>query len=313
MGADDDFRSLRSRIRDEDLALKDQSNLLLNSVSLYFGANFLEVWYQGDLYVKIHDVPDTLSGNILRLKANVPPLKGHAEIRGNNITDIAYKDIPSEDEDDEDVREAVSQLPLVAFDTENHFAKVCRCVSEVQNLLQAKGHPHIVCLLGRSEAGELVFPRYRQPFLNGSISDYRRLLLQLADAVIFLHSHGIVHRDLAFRNLLLSHDGQDLVLCDLESRYGSSHCPEIARARDNGIPEQQWPYSEKSDVYYFGVTIAEFVLQNGPRTPWQYTENFVPPAPFDRIFRACRRSNPDDRPSMPEVKEMLESVGISAD
>ncbi|KXN85849.1 Versiconal hemiacetal acetate reductase [Leucoagaricus sp. SymC.cos] len=256
MRADDDFRSLRNRIRDEDLALKDQSNLFHNSISLYFGANFLELWYQGGLYVKIHDIPNALSGNILRLKANVPPLTRHAEIKGDDVTDIAYKDIPSKDEDDEDAREAVRQLPVVAFDAETHFAK-------------------------------------------------------LADAVIFLHSHGIVHRDLAFRNLLLSHDEQDLILCDLESRYGSSHCPEIALARDNGVPEQKWPYSEKSDVYYFGVTIAEFVLQNGPRTPWQYSENFVPPPPFDQIFHACLRSNPDDRPSMLEVKGMLESVGIS--
>ncbi|KXN81745.1 hypothetical protein AN958_03762 [Leucoagaricus sp. SymC.cos] len=309
MGADDDFRSLRIRIRNEDLALKDRSNLFQESASVCISLGFLEVWYQNGFYVKIHDIPGTLSGKILRLRANVPPLEGHTEIKGNNVTDIAYKEIPLlEDWDDQDAREAVSQLPVVAFDPKIHFPKVCRCVNEVPNLLRVKGHPHIVSLLGRSEAGELVFPRYQQPFLNGSISDYRRLLLQLADAVIFLHLLGIVHRDLAFRNLLLSDDGQDLILCDLECRYGSFDCPEIALARDNGDREQEWPYSEKSDVWCFGVTIATFVLQNNPRTPWQHTDNFVPPVPFDWIFHACLRSNPDDRPSMVEVKGMLESI-----
>ncbi|KAJ3558011.1 hypothetical protein NP233_g11596 [Leucocoprinus birnbaumii] len=245
MSNEADFRLLQNRIRETDMELKDQSNLLCNMLSAYFGYDYLEIWYENGLYVKIRDVPDSLSGNILRLRANVPPLGGHSEIVGDDVVDLAYKDIPPQgNQDDED---AVDE------------------------------------------------------------SD------ELADAVIFLHSKGIVHRDLALRNLLLSQDGQDLILCDLESCYGSKHCPEIARAKDNGLPNQEWPYSPKSDIYYFGITIAELVLQNNPRTPWQYFGNFVPPPPFDHIFRACLKENPDDRPTLAEIKEMLESIVVSAE
>ncbi|KAJ3571142.1 hypothetical protein NP233_g3948 [Leucocoprinus birnbaumii] len=311
MSHDAEFRSLRNRIREADMALKDQSNLLDDLLSMYFGSDFLEIWYANGLYVKIRDVPGSLSGDILRLRVNVPPLNGHSEIIGDDIVDIAYKDIPAEDDDEEDttvVAGTVMQLPVVAFDPKIHFAKTCRSIKEVSNLLQVQGHPNIVRLLGRNEAGDLVFLRHRRPFLDGSISDFRRLLLQLVDAVMFLHSKGIVHRDLAFRNLLLSQDRQNLILCDLESRYGSGHCPEIALARDNGAPDQEWPYSPKSDVYYFGITIAELVIQNAPRTPWQYFGNFVPPPPFDHIYHTCLKTNPDDRPTLAEIKEMLESI-----
>lgn len=35
--------------------------------------------------VLIYDVPDTLSGDILRLDRNLPPLRGHSEIDGDDM------------------------------------------------------------------------------------------------------------------------------------------------------------------------------------------------------------------------------------
>ncbi|KAK7439040.1 hypothetical protein VKT23_017746 [Stygiomarasmius scandens] len=283
---------------------------------MYFGATFLEVWYKDGLFVKIHDIPGTLSGNILRLQANLPPLDTHSEIIGDSISSIAYKDLPPEEDwDDQNADDVVQQLPVVPFDVNLHFAKECRCINEVQNLLKVKGGPHIVQLLGRTEEGKLVFPLYlEQPwaiFITASISEYKRLLLQLADALLFLHSHGIVHRDVALRNILTCQNRQSLILCDLESRFGSHICPEIALARDQSIPESALPYSQKSDVFCFGTTIADFILSNTVRTPWQYTGNFIPPPPFDKVVRACIRRDPAERLTMLEAKEMLESINAS--
>ncbi|KIK61847.1 hypothetical protein GYMLUDRAFT_165590 [Collybiopsis luxurians FD-317 M1] len=281
-------------------------------------ATFAEAWHKNGLYVKIHDVPATLSGRILRLQENVPSLDDHSEIIGDTVSRTTYKNPPSFELDDEvpdteRIGEAIRQLPVVSdLNSELHFSKGCLSEREVDNLLKVKGGPHLVELLRRTEESKLVFLRYLEHssiiFFGSSIAEYRRLFIEFTDAIIFLHSNGIVHRDLAVRNLLVSNDRQHLILCDLESQYGSNFCPEIAQARDENLPESEIPYSKKSDVFCFGTTVADFILANNVRTLWQYTGNFVPPAPFDRILQVCIRRDPVDRPTMLQVRKMLESI-----
>ncbi|KAJ3750557.1 kinase-like domain-containing protein [Lentinula detonsa] len=248
-------------------------------------------------YINIREsaVPDTLSNRILSLQADITPLKIHLEIFGDDISSI-------------------DQLPIIPnIDISHHFVKETKSSGEIITLLKAKGGPHIVELLGRTEDGVFVFPRHINfaptVFSDGSISDYKRVLLQLADAVIFLHSIGIIHRDLAIRNILATKDRQSIVLCDLESLYGSNACPEICSAIFQNLPDTERPYSTKSDVFCFGTTIADFILYNNIKTPWQYhSGGFIPPPPFRSIVEACIRRDPADRPSMLDVKAMLEAI-----
>ncbi|KAF5368188.1 hypothetical protein D9757_011313 [Collybiopsis confluens] len=307
------FPSECQRIRDEDRMLKRQSNLVNDFYPMIVHDTFVEAWETtNNTFVKIVDVPGTLSGQILRLRANIPQLKTHCEIKGGIISPLPFKAKPSPImEDAEPIVRPIHQLPLVTFDEKLHFAKECRAPNEVDNLLRAKGHPNVVELLGQTEDGKLVFPRYllhpEFEFFGGTIPDLKRVLLQLADAVIFLHSKGIVHRDLNLRNILFE-PGRNVILCDLESQYGSAFCPEIAHAVEQGCPNSDLPYSEKSDVFCFGTTMAEFILSNNVRTPWQFTDNFRPPAPFDQIVQACIRREAAHRPTMQQVRDMLLSV-----
>ncbi|KAF5380676.1 hypothetical protein D9757_007073 [Collybiopsis confluens] len=313
------FREECQRIRNEDVRLKDQSNLLRKFGRMIIRPTFIEAWGEPDIYLRIHDVPGTLSGRILRLQANVPPLNTSCEILGDKIDHVPFKSMPLLEEDHEDTtvdsREAASQLPIVNVDKSLHFTKETRSRNEVDNLLRAKGHPNVIELLGRTEDGRLVFPRYRDHaevvFIGQGISEFRRLFLELADAIIFLHSKGIIHRDLAPRNILVASDRR-VVLCDLEADYGSSYCPEVARARDQGLSDSEIPYSEKSDVFCFGTMIAELILANNVRTPWQFTGNFAPPVPFNRVFRSCISVEAADRPTMLQLKKMLEDIAVPA-
>ncbi|KAJ7326367.1 kinase-like domain-containing protein, partial [Mycena albidolilacea] len=108
--------------------------------------------------------------------------------------------------------------PAADFDDTIHFAKRSKYKSEISNLLRAKSGPHIVELLGRTEDGRLVFPRLKQGFTQ-ALREVGRLslslVLQLAEAVAYLHSIDIIHRDLHVRNILYSPDGNDAILCDL--------------------------------------------------------------------------------------------------
>ncbi|KAJ3848180.1 kinase-like domain-containing protein [Lentinula lateritia] len=300
--SDDVFRSERDRIRREDLLRRDQSNLLNDSLFMRIEYAHIETWQKNGTYVFIHDsAPGTLSSRILSLYADIPPMDTHSQIFGDSISPIAYKDCPLEHEElndldglDSPAREAISQLPVISIDEERYFVKETRSSGEVINLLKTKGGPQLVELLGRTEDGKLVFPRHLDfaagVFMEASISVYKRILLQLADAIIFLHSRGIIHRDIALRNILASKDRQNI-----------------------GLPDSGLPHSEKSDVFCFGTTMANFILVNHIQTPWQnFSGSFIPPPPFDEIVRACLKRDPVDRPSMSEVKAMLESIAVPA-
>ncbi|KAJ3734712.1 hypothetical protein DFJ43DRAFT_1168293 [Lentinula guzmanii] len=114
--------------------------------------------------------------------------------------------------------------------------------------------------------------------------------------------------NLAIRNILATKDRQSIVLCDFKSLYGSNACPEICSAIFQNLPDTERPYSTKSDVFCFGTTIADFILYNNIRTPWQYhSGGFIPPPTFRSIVEACIRRDPADRPSMLDVKAMLEA------
>jgi serine/threonine protein kinase len=216
------------RLNEEDINLKDESNLLNNLQGLVAEASALHMLYNrppfGDIYVAIYDVPGTLSGNILRLRANVPweSISGNTEIRGDKILAISPTTptiaiTPFDDEVDENEQtiDLVRGLPLVkSFDEEIHYAKPSTRRSEIPNLLRAKelGLPHIVQILGRTEDHQIVFPKLHDGLLLAhktvGIVAVKRVLLQIAEALISLHDIGMIHRDLVVRNILGSSDYQ---------------------------------------------------------------------------------------------------------
>ncbi|KAJ7153214.1 kinase-like domain-containing protein [Mycena filopes] len=319
------FAAEIERIREEDFKLKDGSNFFEGAKDLAFEANTFHGLYtrpSGEIYVRVHDFPGTLSGDILRLRTSIPwdLISPHSAVRGDEISPIALdmNRFAEYEYVDEDTADLVAPLPLVAFDEEIHFGKLSRSRSEVPNLLKAKGVPSIVQLIGRTGDGRLVFPKLfplaERRHLITDITAVQRALLQLADALISLHSMEIIHRDLHPRNLLLSPDAETAYLCDLESLYGSNECPEIRDATAHGLPLELVPYSNKSDVYSFGRLMTDFILQNILRTPWQGTPdgNWLPPAPFRGIVLACIAAEPAARPTMHEVRTMLEEIINSA-
>lgn len=161
------------------------------------------IWYDNGTelgqYVRLFDLPDTLSGNILRLEHALPAMEGHFEIKGDIICSLdECLNHPAPVEDDfEDVSDLVSKLPVVAVDSSKHFTKKGKYRSEIENLLKCQGgscpgaifSPYLLRLLGASPDGQLVFetgntrtnsgtlflsrnihavdsPHYRRPFLS---------------------------------------------------------------------------------------------------------------------------------------------------
>ena len=105
----------------------------------------------------------------------------------------------------------MAPLPIFSYDSNLHFIKAPTCKQEIRHLLH----------LGRTEGADLVFPKY--PTILAMLPlgiptaheswNIRNWMLEIIDGVSFLHSLGVVHRDLDLRTILA---GDPVVICDLQ-------------------------------------------------------------------------------------------------
>ncbi|KAI1186420.1 kinase-like domain-containing protein [Nemania serpens] len=255
------------------------------------------------------------------MRQNLPEVDGHFEIDGDAIRPLDHCPEPPEpepvDDDSENLDDLIDGLPLLDIDPTMHFLKRGKYRSEIENLLKCQGGScpgepishNIIRLLGKSQSGDLVFEKLRECYYVSQVSTlhrFKRWILDMIDALTCLHSLGIVHRDLHISNCLFSNDGKQLVVCDLESRWGSYCPPEIAT--DTPADEAGWTI--KSDIYCIGECIQSMIYSN--RKPHKYVEWPVP-APLDAIVKACMQNAPEERPSLGELRAMVESITTEAD
>ncbi|KAL8354428.1 hypothetical protein RB601_004024 [Gaeumannomyces tritici] len=283
----------------------------------------MSIWYQDGTplgrYVRLFDLPGTLSGNILRLNRDLPSLPGHFEIQGDIIRPLEICPNPPDplEDDSEDTTDLISLLPVIDdVDTfDKHFVKKPKYRSEIINLLRLQGgscpgtrcSPHLVHLLGASATGDLVFEKLATRGLVlgrfSTLATYKRWLLHLLDALATMHAAGIVHRDLRVDNLLFGEGGETLVVCDLEGRWGQRVAPEVAW--EGSLEDSGW--SEKSDVYDVGLCIKGMVYANAPITP---QVEWPVPEPLRQVVEACMQELPEPRPTVGELREMVEAIEV---
>ncbi|KAB8532583.1 hypothetical protein FH972_025528 [Carpinus fangiana] len=269
--------------------------------------------------VRLYDIPGTLSGEILRLRRGLPNVRGHFEVEGDIIRHLDQPPKPpvSDEDDSEDVSFELEKLPLIEVDADLHFQKKPKYKSEILNLLACQGgtcpgtplSAHITPLLGRSKDGALILPKYTRHPLPlhqlHTLASIKQWLLDLINGLQCLHSLDIVHRDLRIANVVFSNDHKNMLICDLEGRWGNRNAPEVLH---NQSTDCGW--SEKSDIYDIGPLIKGMYYANAP------INSFVEwpvPSPLDRIVNACMHPAPDDRPSLEELALLVVSMGIDDD
>lgn len=267
--------------------------------------------------VRIYNLPGTLSGDILRLRQQLPERRGHYEIEGNLIRPLAaclpHPDVA--DEEEEDVDDLLKTLPIVQPHPLRHFSKPTRYRSEIENLIKCQSgsipgtsiSPNVIRLLGRSPDGKLVFDALHTT--NQTLSRIQSLradrdwALQLLHGLECLHSLAIIHGGLCAENLLFTPDGSRLVICDLEGRRGERKTAGVST--DGTLDELA--RTAQSDIYDVGNCIKAFVYGGDPATP--FIERPMPGL-WREIVQACQRENAQDRATIAELRAMVESIQV---
>jgi len=109
---------------------------------------------------------------------------------------------------------------------------------------------------------------------RGAISERvgRRLILELVDAVQYLHQNGIAHRDLKTENLFLTSDGQ-LQLGDFgfsrylesENNLCSTRCGSDGYIAPEVISDSEGPFDAKlADIWSIGVILYTMLTKSMP-------------------------------------------------
>eukprot|EP01090_Pellita_catalonica_P000153 TRINITY_DN1010_c0_g1_i1.p1 TRINITY_DN1010_c0_g1~~TRINITY_DN1010_c0_g1_i1.p1 ORF type:complete len:591 (+),score=77.56 TRINITY_DN1010_c0_g1_i1:322-2094(+) len=216
---------------------------------------------------------------------------------------------------------------------------------EAETMTRVANHPNIVNFVGAVSQGshlclvtEYCAGGSLDKALRGSpalsLSRKLQIALDAAVGIKHLHSEGVIHRDIAARNILLGAHGQVFV-CDFglsrilsegqESETTKTNFGPIPWLAPEAIAELK--YSESSDSFSFGVLLWE-IFHNGAM-PWgtqqalevakRVAEGATLPTSsiscvtIRKLVDQCFRMSPKQRPTMAQIISVLKSTTLELD
>ena len=242
---------------------------------------------------------------------------------GSGATATVY--LAHDDKHDRQVAIKVLRPDLTATLAGERFLREVAIAAQLQ-------HPHILPLLDSGEAAGSVY--FVMPFAEGetlrtrlaragrlSVAETVRIMVDVADALVYAHGRGVIHRDIKPDNIMLS--GRHAVVMD----FGVAKALNAAGAPNAGLtvgvalgtpaymaPEQALAdprLDHRVDLYALGVLGYELLTGHPPfrggaqdvltahvvMTPEPVTgERPDLPAPLAELIMRCLAKEPDQRP-----------------
>lgn len=131
--------------------------------------------------------------------------------------------------------------------------------------------------------GELLSER----LLKGSLSesDVLSVILQILEALGFLHSKGIIHRDVKPDNVIITPEGKAVLIDFSAARFmkdGIEHDTSYLGTVGYAAPEQYGVFQSlpQTDIYAVGVMLNEMLVNTHPTVE-------IPKGKLGRIVRKC--------------------------
>lgn len=212
------------------------------------------------------------------------------------------------------------------FSNSSHSGDFLVALADEFRILATLRHPNIISVLDYGFDVETNHPYYTMEYIESaqtlqqagrgkSINEKVALLVQVLQALIYLHRRGIIHRDLKPDNILVQADGTVKVLdfglatrADRQRDSTEDHrvvgtlayiAPEALR---NGI------FNQQTDLYSFGMVAYELLNDKHPFAGQGYQElihsalNVIPdvshldvPEPLTMVLSRLLSKDPEDR------------------
>ncbi|KAI3988044.1 hypothetical protein MKX01_011833 [Papaver californicum] len=226
--------------------------------------------------------------------------------------------IPNQDEETRDLLEKQFTSEVALLSRLLH--------PNIVQFIAACKKPPVYCIITEymSQGTLRMYLNKKQPY-SLSTETILRLALDISRGMQYLHSQGVMHRDLKSNNLLLN-DEMRVKVAD----FGTSCLETQCRASKGNMGTYRWmapemikekPYTKKVDVYSFGIVLWELTTALLPfqgMTPVQAAfavaeKKARPPLPANcqpalaNLIKRCWSSNPSKRPDFTYIVSVLEN------
>jgi len=221
-----------------------------------------------------------------------------------------------------------TKKPLVIKVLSPHFVKNQEMINQFlkeAKIIQISDHPNIIKLFGQGawEEGLYIAMEFiqgvslKQFILQHSLSTKRSLeiLIQVAYALLHLHTHGIIHRDLKPENILITEEGGVKVIDFGISQLAQEESAPLKFSKGGliGTPSYMSPeqkndpvhVSYASDIYSLGIISYELLI--GKLSFGKINLSLLP-ASLQKIIQKSIAPNAKDR--YEDIVEFIQALSL---